>query len=235
MKIKIITLMYAIIIAGMLGSCKKSSKPENVEETLTDSIITDTTTTEIPEILPEDTIRAKTSKMDTVVMAVLSKKNEYIKGSLKLKEDGTIDAYFELKVKKGLGYYLAGDPLILKKNYNAVSFRYRNILGQKDNDENDMLYIKFNFKNKYEWKEGDTVRIMGMNENSKKSFESLKPYFEERMNYFKNKDVFTMDLRAFNKTWNDKQSDKKLRVATYPDKDPKKPRLAKGDLILTVK
>lgn len=103
-------------------------------------------------------------------------------------------------------FKFADDFMLLQTpdNYRGIVFRYFNT---KDNAPDKgkpavPMHIVFECENKSNWKIDETIRVMSLNEKEHAVFEGLKPYFEARINKFKNNTVTLAELIAFNEEWN---------------------------------
>lgn len=233
MKTKLFTLLYAVIIAGMLGSCKEENKVKTneteIDETL--AIVANVqNTTEVTIIKTTGNIQVSNPTL---------KQGSYIKGSLKLdSQSNTINAVFKVDVKasqtENEKYKFVGPPILVKDNgLYALVFRYKNDGKLPDTDTNGNMDVAFSFTNMHNWKEKDSIRIMCINENDTDTFISLTPYFIDRLNHFKLAEVPSQILSEYNDEWNKKEGHEDIQIGIYSRfRIDKTPKIAKGDLIV---
>jgi len=131
-------------------------------------------------------------------------------------------------------------PMQSHDSYKGIALRYYdNVNNDPDNGKDTVrLHITFNFKNELNWRVNDTVRLMSLDEENKTAFHDLKPYFDQRMDHFKNQETNLNQLLAFNTAWN--TNNPSNPVVTGKDGGKKKPgsklipRLTKDDGILSL-
>jgi len=230
MKSKTIILMYAIVIAGMLGSCKKETVTTEKEPEI--APIAANEKTQITILNSLGTVTVPNSNLIT---------NGHITGDLQL-NNGMIEAVIKLKVRASEitdeKYTFAGTPIIINENGNkALIFRYQNEAAQTDEGDDEIMDVAFSFPNVYKWEKEDNIRIMCLNENDPDTFLSLIPYYIFRMNKFGTDQVDDLRLKKLNSGWNNTHHNLRVRSYLMSDKDLgdleiDTPKLAKGDLIV---
>lgn len=90
--------------------------------------------------------------------------------------------------------------------YKGIAFQYFNTVNNAPDSGRGTvpMHVVFDFNNGDNWQVNDTIRVMSLNEEDKTVFEGLKPYFVERMGYFRNDPSTLPELITFNNVWNSK-------------------------------
>jgi hypothetical protein len=132
--------------------------------------------------------------------------NDKITGTLELDTvTNTVYADLWLKVSSH-DFRYAHDymPLQSKNGYKGIAFRYFDTVNNAPDNGKDtvQIHVVFNFINDMMWKLDEPVRIMSLDEESQTTFLKLKPYFLERMDYFKDEPCSSEGLFTFNDEWN---------------------------------
>jgi len=185
---------------------------------------------------------AKNEKQEAVkTMAATSA--QPITGTLELDErSGTIYADLYINVPNAdFKYDEDFMPLQTSEKFKGITFRYHDAVNNTRDDGNGSvpLHVTFNFKNTNKWVENDSVRVMSLDEDTEAAFTSLKPYFESRMDHFKNSVTTYSALVLFNEDWNKLNPDNKVNPGGSANSNtPQKnftPRITRDDSILSLK
>lgn len=163
----------------------------------------------------------------------------YITGKIKL-IDGKIKAHIKIKVATDK-FKVIDHKVINYDIHKGIVLRYENTVDPELEDDDIKATISYDidipndFKdeegNPVTWSVNDQIRIMAINDDDKSILKKLLPYFYSRMINFEGRSATADELDIFNKGWNN--SNPRLQVKSF--NTDKKPRIAKGDIILGIK
>nr|WP_322625970.1 hypothetical protein [uncultured Flavobacterium sp.] len=164
--------------------------------------------------------------------------NEHLTGEITT--DGK-NILVDLRLKTKTNDYSCVEYAIVKvMNYYGIIVRYENKDMAEDNEtiSNITSTLKFEIKNgnyPTDWADenGVSVRIMTINDDGT-DMEYLKPYFDERLAYYKHTPGISHDdLIKYTKDWEDRQKPKSAYIQKIQLKNRlPKPRIIKGDIVL---
>lgn len=168
-----------------------------------------------------------------------------ISGTLELDTvTNTIYADLWLQVSNH-NYRFAHDfmPLQSDGKFKGVAFRYYDTVNNAPDSGKDVaqMHAVFNFTNDNNWAVNDTVRVMTLDEETKSTFDALKPYFVKRMDHFMNTPCDYDKLVEFNNAWNTTNPANKITTGMgNPETEGTGtqrfiPKLTKDDGILSLK
>jgi hypothetical protein len=119
-------------------------------------------------------------------------------------------------------------------NAHGLAYRYADSINpdNPDNGEDVDMKIDLQFDNVKNWRVGDTIKIMSLNEKSDPVFHILRPYFEERLKNYHNREMTQQELIDWNNSWNANHEDE-LDVNSYEiNKKKFTPKITKQDMII---
>jgi hypothetical protein len=163
---------------------------------------------------------------------------EYISGQIKIDASDKVTAHIEIMVRDQ-NFKVYTYKIINYKGYKAIAIQYKHSTdnNQYDDDVNYSMEYDLSVDNTFvdddnnniKWKSGDKIRVIPINDEYSNVHENLKDYYRNRMAYFENETANPYLLEAFNTDWNYRNPLNKVK--TFMEK---KPRLAKGDIILGI-
>lgn len=164
---------------------------------------------------------------------------EYISGRIVIDAADKVKAHIEIKVKNQ-NFKVYSTKIINYNKYKAIAIQYKHDTdgGQYDDDVMYTLAYDLSVNNSFvddnnnniKWKTGDKIRIIPINDEHVTVHDTLKDYYRNRMAYFENETANPYELDAFNIDWNYRNPESKVKTFN----GEKKPRLAKGDVILGI-
>jgi hypothetical protein len=179
------------------------------------------------------------SKKDKLQPAAAVESVDFITGDIRI-ADGKIKVHIDARVASD-DFKVQGYQIINCMEFKGIAFRYQNTkrpYGLPDDGVDYTMSYEFTIDENstdqdgdtLKWKAGDSIRIMLINDTKNNVLKKLKPYFYSRMIYFGKENATTEELNTFNIGWNENNNTLQVRNFT----PIKKPRLAKGDIILGI-
>lgn len=133
----------------------------------------------------------------------IKNKTAYLLGNLYV-NDTTIEVVLDLWVSSD-SYIYGKLNMIINNGHKAIIFSYYNSKDPELSDNEKMnaaVPIRFSIEKPKEWKSGDVIRVMYINECDTKSFHELTSYFETRLNKFGYHEMDDETHKKFNAGWN---------------------------------
>ncbi|GGB82032.1 hypothetical protein GCM10007424_22570 [Flavobacterium suaedae] len=128
------------------------------------------------------------------------------------------------------GHNYVVEEFVGSNKYKGIVFNYYHSLISTRVDygnPDESIHISFMLDNpSSSWKDGDRIRIMLLNEVDEHEFIKMKPYFQEYLREFKDRDnVSSEEFDAFNKKWNDNNQNYRVNYRYNINAIIDKPRL----------
>lgn len=180
--------------------------------------------------------KAKQEQQDETAKTTAATTSQAITGTLTLDEaTGIIFANLTINVPN-TDFKSDNDFMVLEtaSKYKGISFRYHDDVKNSDDDGNGTvpMQVSFSFKNDNSWAENDSIRVMSFNDEDHNIFTGLKPYFEQRMEHFKNSTTTYSALVLFNEEWNIANPNNPVVPGDKATKRNFLPRITRDDSIL---
>ncbi len=177
-------------------------------------------------------------KQETTVTATTTQ-TQPITGMLEL-DEATDSIHADLYINvPNANFKFDKDFMVMETDakYKGISFRYHDSAKNSADDRNGTvpMNVKFTFKNENNWVANDSIRVMSLDEEDSETFHGLKPYFEERMDYFKNSVTTYSALLLFNEDWNTANPGNTVVPGEKSTKKNFLPRITRDDSILGLK